>query len=78
MPRAKSVLASIEITIAGKSHNCRFNDGHRIQQGTSRLTITEDRSKLNYCLPCAKDFLAKGIERLQELQAEVDRLLEGR
>lgn len=75
MARAKSVLVTMEITVAGSSHNCRFNDGHRIQKGVSRLTIKEDGSSLNYCLPCAKSFLAKGRERLEQLQAEVDKLL---
>lgn len=74
MPRAKSVLASMEITVAGSSHNCRFNDGHRIQKGMSRLTIKEDRTKLNYCLECAQLFLVQGSERLQQLRSEVERL----
>jgi hypothetical protein len=76
MARAKSVVVSMEITIARSSHNCRFNDGHRIQKGVSRLTIKEDGSVLNYCLPCAKSFLATGISRLQQMQAEVERLLQ--
>jgi len=65
----------MEISVAGASHNCRFNDTHRIQKGMSRLTIKEDRAKLNYCLACAKHFLDLGQQRLQELQADVDRLL---
>jgi hypothetical protein len=65
----------MEITIAGSSHNCRFNGGHRIQKGMHRLTIKEDRTKLNYCLTCAKLFLVDGVARLQQLQSAVDRLL---
>jgi hypothetical protein len=75
MAHGKSVVVSMEITIAGSSHNCRFNDAHRIKKGDSRLTIKEDRSKLNYCLLCAKKFLGNGLERLHEMEAEVDRLL---
>lgn len=74
MPRGKSVLVSMEITVAGSSHNCRFNDGHRITKGTHRLTIKEDRARLNYCLKCAKDFLVQGLARLQELESQVDLL----
>jgi hypothetical protein len=65
----------MEITVAGSSHNCRYNDGHRIRKGMRRLTIKEDRAKLNYCLACAKAFLAQGLLRLQELQGQVDTLL---
>lgn len=71
----KSVVVSMEITVAERAHNCRFNDNHRISKGMSRLTIKEDRSELNYCLPCAKKFLAKGFARLTAVQAEVDALL---
>ena len=72
MPRGKSVLVSMDITVAGSSHNCQFNAAHRIRKGERRLTIKEDGSPLNYCLPCARAFLAKGLERLRELQAQVD------
>lgn len=65
----------MEITVAGSSHNCRFNDGHRIKKGMRRLTIREDRAKLNYCLACAKVFLAEGATRLKDLQRQVDQLL---
>lgn len=75
MPRGKSVLVSMEITVAGSSHNCRFSDGHRIQKGMHRLTIKEDRAKLNYCLSCARAFLAQGLMRLRELESQVDQLL---
>lgn len=71
----KSVLVSMEITVAGSSHNCRFNDRHRIRKGMRRLTIKEDRARLNYCLNCAKSFLAQGLLRLHELQGDVDKLL---
>ena len=65
----------MEMTVAGSSHNCRFNDDHRIQKGMSRLTIREDRAKLNYCLKCAQAFLAQGLVRLEEIQGQVDELL---
>jgi len=74
MPRSKSVLVGMEITVAGSSHNCRFNDSHRITKGMYRLTIKEDRAKLNYCLSCAKVFLASGLVRLQELERRVGQL----
>lgn len=78
MPRSKSVLVSMEVTVAGSSHNCRFNDGHRIHKGEWRLTIKEDGSSRHYCLSCARAFLAKGLERLRVLQTEVDEKLSSR
>jgi hypothetical protein len=47
-------------------------------KGESRLSIKEDRSKLNYCLSCDKAFFGKGLERLGEMQAEVEKLLSNR
>lgn len=74
MPRGKSVLVSMEVTTAGKSHNCRFNKAHRIAKGKSRLTIKEDRAKLHYCLECARRFVLDGLSRLQEYQTQLDNL----
>jgi hypothetical protein len=76
MGRAKSVLVSMAITEAGSSHNCRADDSHRITKGIKRLTISEDRSKLNYCLPCAQKFIALGIQRLGHIQSELAALLD--
>ena len=78
MGRAKSVLVSMTITVAGRAHNCRFNDKHRIEKGVSRLTIKQDGDEHHYCLRCAQVFLAKGLERLGEIQTSVDGLLRGR
>ncbi len=75
MARAKSVLVSMEITIVGRSHDCRFNKKHRLEKGMSRLTIKEDGDEHHYCLTCAKVFLVQGAERLQALLAEVERLV---
>ena len=75
MPRPKSLLVSMEITVAGAAHNCRFNRNHRIQKGVSRLTIYEEGSPHNYCLSCARIFLEKDIVRLNALLSDVDRLL---
>jgi len=71
----KAVIASMEITTAKSSHNCRFNKKHRIRMGEARLTITEDGSALNYCLPCARKFLTVGLAGLRQLQTEVEQHL---
>lgn len=70
MPRPKSLIVSMEITAAGRAHNCRQSGNHRIEKGMKRLTIKSDGDEHHYCLACAKTFLAKDIERLQALLAE--------
>jgi len=71
MARARSLIVSMEITTAGKSHNCRHNSKHRISMGDRRLTINSDGDKHHYCLECARGFLAKDIENLRLLLAKV-------
>ncbi len=73
MPR-KSLLLSMEITMAGRSHNCRFNKKHRIEKGDQRLTVKVDRDDHNYCLACAKLFVEDSYARLGQLKSDVDRL----
>ncbi|HZP32833.1 MAG TPA: hypothetical protein VFB23_05645 [Candidatus Acidoferrales bacterium] len=75
MPRPKSVLASMEITIAGRAHDCRYNKNHRLEKGMSRLTIKDDGDEHHYCLSCARAFLLQGNERLRVLLSDVERLL---
>ncbi len=75
MARPKSVLVSMEITIVGRAHDCRYNKNHRLEKGMSRLTIKEDGDEHHYCLPCARAFLLQGTERLRALLADVEQLL---
>lgn len=75
MPRPKSLVVSMEITTAGRAHDCRYNKNHRLETGMSRLTIKEDGNEHHYCLPCARTFLLQGTERLRILLAEIERLL---
>lgn len=72
MARPRSLIVSMEITVAGSSHNCRNNDSHRIAKGVKRLTINSDGDKHHYCLACAKGFLVKDAERLRSILAEVE------
>lgn len=71
MARPKSLIVNMEFTTAGNSHNCRHNDSHRITKGTKRLTIKTDDGPQHYCLACAKSFIARDLERLQNLLTEV-------
>lgn len=71
MGRPKSLLVSMQITVAGKAHDCRFNGSHRITKGDRRLTITEDGDKHHYCLACAKRFMERDTERFREFLLSV-------
>ena len=68
----KSLIVTMEITAAGRAHNCRFNKKHRLEKGVRRLTIRSEGNEHHYCLACAKIFLVKDIERLRALLMEVE------
>jgi hypothetical protein len=70
----KSLLVSMEITAAGRAHNCRYNKRHRLEKGVKRLTIKADGDEHHYCLACAKAFMAASADTLAALRAEVDSL----
>ena len=74
MPRPKSLIVSMEITTAGRAHNCRQSDQHRIKKDMHRLTVKSDGDEHHYCLPCAAAFLAKDVDRLQSLLAHAKAL----
>lgn len=73
MGRPKSLIASMEWTVAARAHDCRSNKNHRLEKGDRRLTVKEDGSDLHYCVTCATTFLASDIKRLQNLLAAVER-----
>ena len=74
MARPKSLIVSMEITTAGRAHDCRYNKNHRLEKGDRRLTVRSDGDEHHYCLACAKVFLAKDVERLRTFLAEVEAL----
>jgi hypothetical protein len=65
----------MEITAAGRAHDCRYNKKHRIEKGVRRLTVKSDGNEHHYCLDCAKTFMAGSLQKLQALQGEVEALL---
>ena len=71
MPRPRSVVARMTITVAARAHGCRYNKGHRLAKGMRRLTVRADGADHHYCLPCAAMFLTRGVSRLQALLDEV-------
>lgn len=77
MARPRSLIVSMAVTVAGRAHNCRQSDRHRIEKGMKRLTVKSDGDEHHYCLACAKGFLAKDSERLQALGTEIDTAIAG-
>jgi len=73
----KSLIVSMEITTAGRAHNCRYNKTHRFEKGDRRLTVKCDGEDHHYCLGCGKTFLVKSLERLQVHLKEVEAALGG-
>ena len=71
MARPRSLVAKMEMTTAGRAHDCRSNRRHRLEKGDRRLTVWSDGRPHHYCLVCGEDFLVRGIGRLRELMAEV-------
>lgn len=76
MAKGKSLILSMEVTVAARAHPCRFNKNHKISKGMSRLTLKQDRSTVNYCMACAKKFLETDIGRLQALLIEVNTIVD--
>jgi hypothetical protein len=70
----RSLIVSMEITTVGRAHDCRYNKNHRLEKGDRRLTVRADGDEHHYCLACAKTFLAKDVERLRTVLAEVEAL----
>jgi hypothetical protein len=70
MPR-KSLVQRSEVDRVLKSHSCRANSRHRLQQGERRLKVHVDRSHVHYCATCALQIIAQDIAKLQALALEI-------
>ena len=71
MARPKSLIKSLNITQAGRAHNCRSNNKHRILKGESRLTVKDGSDEHNYCLACAAKFVDAAIVELNKLRGTI-------
>ena len=72
MSRPRSLIVSMEWTLAGRAHDCRNNKNHRLVKGQRRLTIRSDGDEHHYCVACAKTFLVADIKRLQTILEQAD------
>ena len=70
----RSLLVSMEWTIAGRAHDCRYNKRHRLQKGDRRLTIKSEGDEHHYCVACAKRFFERDLKRLEAIYRQADAL----
>lgn len=72
MPRPKSLLpGKLQVDHAKQAHNCQNNSSHRIEKGYPRLKVPIGRSYEHYCASCALRFIARDIDTLNALAAEL-------
>lgn len=71
MARPKSLLVSLELTIAERRHACRQDKSHLILKGVKRLTIRSDDGPQHYCLECASKFVSRDLPKLQSLRDQL-------
>jgi hypothetical protein len=72
MARPKSLVLPLLVDQALKRHVCQNNNKHVIAKGDLRLKVTVGRSHEHYCQECARKFIRQAIERLQELDTQLE------
>lgn len=63
----KSLIDTVAIDVAKKSHNCQANARHRINSGDSRLKVKNGLGHDHYCVDCAKKIISADIQKLTRL-----------
>lgn len=64
----KSLIETVRIEIALKSHNCQANQARRVNKGDVRLKVRDGLGWAHYCKDCALKIIAKDIEKLNRLK----------
>lgn len=64
----KSLIETVRVEIALKSHNCQANQAHRVNKGDVRLKVRDGLGWAHYCKDCALKIIAKDIEKLNRLK----------
>lgn len=72
MAKPRSLILSLSADRALRGHNCQHSTKHPIAKGELRLKVSTGRSPEYYCVACAQTFIARAIERLQKLSAELE------
>ena len=73
MGRNRSLRIQTEVDEAGRAHNCKSNDQHRIERGDRRLKVRTKGFWNHYCLDCARKMVRRDIEEFEALAEELDR-----
>lgn len=71
MPKARSVLLSLDVDTTVNAHNCKASEKHRLRRGDKRLKVKlpgTQQSPDHYCKTCAQKMISDSLKRLQELQ----------
>jgi hypothetical protein len=72
MAAPKSLILSMSVDRAVKSHKCHHSKRHVIAKGDLRLKVKVGRGHEHYCVECAQKFIGNGVENLQKLSAELE------
>lgn len=64
----KSLIETVRIDIALKSHNCQANQAHRVNKGDVRLKVRDGMGWANYCKECALKIIDRDIDKLNKLR----------
>jgi hypothetical protein len=71
MGKPKSLILSMTVDEALRTHACQHNDKHMVAKGDRRLKIKVGRSHDHYCVDCSRMFIEQSIAKLQRLAAEL-------
>jgi hypothetical protein len=71
MARPKSLIKTLSIDTAQKSHFCKHDGKHSIKKGDKRLKLKVGRTYEHFCGVCAKSFIQKDISKLDALLHEL-------
>ncbi len=64
----KSIIDTVRVDRAGKSHNCQANSTHRINMGDVRLKVKDGLGWAHYCQECAIKIIDRDITKLTQLR----------
>jgi hypothetical protein len=71
MPKARSILLSLDVDQAVNAHKCKASEKHALVRGDKRLKVKmpgTQQSPDHYCQPCAMKMIKASIDRLKELE----------
>lgn len=77
MARPRSLTLPLTVDVASKLHVCQNNSKHVVVKGDLRLKVSVGRSYEHYCVECARKFIKQAIERLEELDTQLRKSVDG-